>query len=45
MSRDTQARIARSILEAKAQIHSTVGTVFGWVAGALGAGGPGPRLH
>ena len=33
------ARIARSILEAKAQIHRTVGTLFGWAAGTLGANG------
>jgi hypothetical protein len=33
------ARIARSILEAKSQIHTTVGTLFGWAAGTLGASG------
>lgn len=33
------ARIARSILEAKAQIHKAVGGMFGWATGALGAGG------
>ena len=32
------ARIARSILEAKTQIHKAVGKPFGWVAGGLGAG-------
>ena len=31
------ARIARSILEAKNQIHKAVGRMFGWAAGALGA--------
>ena len=31
------ARIARSILEAKTQIHKAVGRMFGWAAGALGA--------
>jgi hypothetical protein len=31
------ARTARSILEAKAQIHKAVGRMFGWAAGALGA--------
>ena len=34
------ARIARSILGAKIQIHKMVGTVFGRAAGALGAGDP-----
>ena len=34
------ARIARSILKAKAQIHKAVGTVFGRAVGALGATGP-----
>lgn len=34
------ARIARSILEAKTQMHRTIGKVFGWAAGALGAGDP-----
>ncbi len=33
------ARIARSILDAKKQIHRTVGTLFGWAANALGASG------
>ena len=33
------AEIARSILAAKTQIHKAVGGLFGWVAGALGAGG------
>jgi hypothetical protein len=33
------ARIARSILDAKKQIHRTVGTLVGWAAGALGANG------
>jgi len=32
------ARIARSILEAKTQLHKTVGRLFGWVSGAFGAG-------
>jgi hypothetical protein len=32
------ARIARSILEAKTQIHKVVGKLFGRVVGALGAG-------
>jgi len=32
------ARIARSILEAKTQIHQAVGKLFGRVVGALGAG-------
>jgi len=32
------ARIARSILEAKTQIHKAVGKLFGRVVGALGAG-------
>lgn len=31
-------RIARSILEAKAQIHKAVGKLFGWAVGTLGAG-------
>jgi len=34
------ARIARSILEAKTQIHKAVGKLFGWAAGVLGAGDP-----
>ena len=34
------ARIARSILQAKAQIHKAVGWTFGRVLGALGAGDP-----
>jgi hypothetical protein len=34
------ARIARAILEAKTQIHKAVGKLFGWAAGALGAGDP-----
>ena len=33
------ARIARSILAAKAQIHRLIGKLVGWAAGALGAGG------
>ena len=33
------ARIARSILEAKKQIHEAVGKLVGWAAGALGANG------
>jgi hypothetical protein len=33
------ARIARSILEAKTQIHKAVGRIFGWAAGALGTDG------
>src|SRR5208282_589430 len=33
------ARIARSILEAKTQIHKAVGKLAGWAADALGAGG------
>ena len=33
------ARIARSILDAKAQIHRLIGKLVGWAAGALGAGG------
>lgn len=33
------ARIARSILEAKAQIHNLVGHATGWVVKKLGAGG------
>ena len=32
------ARIARSILQAKTQLHKDVGRLFGWVAGAFGAG-------
>jgi hypothetical protein len=32
------ARIARSILDAKTQIHRTVGKLFGWAVGTLGAG-------
>ena len=32
------AGIARSILEAKTQIHKAVGKLFGWVVGGLGAG-------
>ena len=34
------ARIARSILEAKTQIHRTVGNLFGWAASTLGASDP-----
>jgi hypothetical protein len=34
------ARIARSILAAKTQIHKAFGKLSGWVAGALGAGDP-----
>ena len=34
------ARIARSILDAKTQIHRTVGKLFGSAVSALGAGGP-----
>jgi hypothetical protein len=34
------ARIARSILQAKAQIHKAVGWTFGRVVGTLGAGDP-----
>lgn len=34
----TLARIARSILESKMQIHKTIGKLFGRFAGALGAG-------
>jgi hypothetical protein len=34
------AEIARSILTAKTQIHKAVGGLFGWAAGALGAGDP-----
>ncbi len=34
------ARIARSILAAKAQLHKAIGWTFGRVAGALGAGDP-----
>lgn len=34
------ARIARSILEAKTQIHKAAGKLFGWAVGALGSGGP-----
>jgi hypothetical protein len=33
------ARIAKSILDAKKQIHRTVGTLFSWTADALGASG------
>lgn len=32
------ARIARSILEAKAALHKGVGRIFGWLSAALGAG-------
>jgi hypothetical protein len=32
------AEIARSILAAKTQVHKAVGGLFGWAAGALGAG-------
>jgi hypothetical protein len=32
------ARIARSILETKTQLHNAVGRLFGWVTGAFGAG-------
>ena len=35
------ARIAKSILDTKKQIHRTVGTLFGWTADALGASGAG----
>lgn len=31
------ARIARSILEAKAALHKAVGRMFGWLSGAMGA--------
>jgi hypothetical protein len=34
------AQIARSILKAKAQIHRTVGKLFGWAIGAAGASDP-----
>jgi hypothetical protein len=34
------ARIARSILAAKTQIHKAAGKLFGWAAGALGAADP-----
>ena len=34
------AQIARSILAAKTLIHKAVGGLFGWAAGALGAGDP-----
>lgn len=34
----TLARIARSILEAKGQIHKAIGRVFGEAAGAMGGG-------
>jgi hypothetical protein len=34
------ARIARSILTAKAQLHKAIGWTFGRVVGALGAGNP-----
>ena len=33
------ARIARSILEAKAALHKAVGRMFGWVSGAVGVNG------
>jgi hypothetical protein len=32
------ARIARSILQAKTQLHRSFGKLFGWVLGGLGAG-------
>jgi hypothetical protein len=34
------AQIARNILEAKTQIHRTIGKLFGWAIGAAGAGDP-----
>jgi hypothetical protein len=39
------ADIARSILAAKTQIHKSVGGLFGWAAGALGAGDPAQAFY
>ena len=39
------ARIARSILAAKTQVHKAVGKVAGWAAGALGASDPAQAFY
>jgi len=39
------ARIARSILAAKTQVHKTVGKAAGWAAGVLGASDPAQAFY
>jgi hypothetical protein len=39
------ARIARSILAAKTQVHKAVGKVAGWAAGVLGASDPAQAFY
>ena len=39
------ARIARSILAAKTQVHKTVGRAAGWAAGVLGASDPAQAFY